>query len=241
MAIGAHRRLLRASGHGPPMHALQVRRERLGALAAGFHHVFLTVTLAARGGDVGVIHARFRIARRQQFVGAAVTRNAGRGLLVACLDGLRVITAVIGALLVGMAGRAADFRGSGVVRRGFYVRVTIHAGEHSAVNRVLECLGVDVKADGLSVDILRHGGIAMAGQAILVGGLWGGLARRTSGRNHEYQTKNSVLQELDSWHLAPEVTRKCRHRPTSSEAATDFGSIVGGYGPRGSESSHSQA
>src|SRR5579864_3501814 len=54
VAVGTHGSLIRSSGDCPAMHALLVGGEGLRAVAAGFHHKFLTVTAAAGRGDVCV-------------------------------------------------------------------------------------------------------------------------------------------------------------------------------------------
>ena len=99
VAVGAHRGLLRAGGDGVSVHALLVRSDHLRALSAVLHHKFLAVAGAAGRGNVGVVHARFRIAGRQQFMRAAVAIHAGRRLAVAALDGFAVETAIVGRLL----------------------------------------------------------------------------------------------------------------------------------------------
>ena len=107
--------------------------------------------------------ARLRIAGRQQLMRTAVARDAGGGLAVAGRDGFRVEAAIVGGLLVGMAGRAGDFGRSVLVRRSLYVGVAVDAGEHSAVDRSFESVGIDGDADLLAAYVLGHGGIAVAG------------------------------------------------------------------------------
>src|ERR1700747_1176573 len=64
---------LRARGHGLPMDALFVGNKHLRALPAGRHDELLSVTSATGSRNVGVIHARLRIAFRQPLVRACVT------------------------------------------------------------------------------------------------------------------------------------------------------------------------
>ena len=81
-----------------------------------------------------MIHARLRIGGRQQFVNAAVAIFAGGCLVLSRLNGLRVITAIVGGLLVSMALRARHFRRSRLMELRFYSLVAIHAGEHRPMN-----------------------------------------------------------------------------------------------------------
>ena len=104
---------------------------------------------------------------------AAVTGDTGGRLLITGLDCLGVITAVIGRLLVGVTGGAGNLRGSGFMRRGFYVGMAIDTAEHPAVNRILEFLLIHVEADLLAIYIGGHGRITVAGQAFFIGRLRG--------------------------------------------------------------------
>ena len=116
--------------------ALRVRRHHLRALSTVLHHKLLAVACAASRGDVGMMHARLGITGREQHVRAAVTIDAGGGLAVASLDGLAVKAAIVGGLLLGVAGGAGDFQGRRFVRRTLYVGVAVHAGEHAAVDGI---------------------------------------------------------------------------------------------------------
>src|SRR6266581_3120703 len=93
------------------------------------------------------------------------------GVVVACLQGFTVEAAIIGSLLVGMAGGAADFLGDGFVRRGFYIGMAIHARKRAAVDRVFKRLRIDVQADRLALDLMSEGGVAVAGEALVRRGL----------------------------------------------------------------------
>lgn len=93
--------------------------------------------------------------------------HAGGSLAVAALDGLAMEAAIVGRLLVGVAGGAGNFLGNGFVRRAFYVRVAVDAGEHTAVDRILESLRIDVEADGLAVFLMRQRSVAMANEAFV--------------------------------------------------------------------------
>src|SRR5438270_10107182 len=160
-----------------------------------------------------MMDARFRIARRQQFVRTAMARHAGGCLPISRLDGFSVIAAIISGLLVGVAARTGDLGRRGFMRRRFDIGVAIDAGKHSAMDRCLEPFRVDVEADRLAVNVLRHGGIAMTGQAFLIGGLGSGrLWDGACNGSCEYQTEKSKLQEPG---LSPEVSSKCLHPPSS--------------------------
>jgi len=160
------------------MHALLVGSEHLRALAAVFHDELLTVAAAASSGNVGVVHARFWIACRQQFMGTAVAVDAGGRVAVSALDGFRVETALISGLLVGMAGRACDFLRWCVVRGTLNVTVAIHAGEHAAMDRIFEGLRIDVQTSRLAVDFMSQRGVTMAGESLVGSGF-----RRIFGRS----------------------------------------------------------
>ena len=109
VAVGAHRGFFRAPRSGVSMNAQFIRGDHLFALSAVVHHKFLAVTCAASGRNVGVMYARFRVAGRQQFMRAAVAVNASGRLAVSSRHCLSVEAAIVGSLLIGMAGRTADF------------------------------------------------------------------------------------------------------------------------------------
>src|SRR4051794_16512031 len=112
------------------MHALLIGHEGLSAVTAGFHDKFLGMAASTGCGHIGVIHARFGIGGRQQFVNAPVAVFAGGCLVLSRLNGLGVVAAIVGALLVCVALRACHFRRRYLVRLGLHALVTIHAGEH---------------------------------------------------------------------------------------------------------------
>ena len=129
------------------------------------------MTAPAGGWNISVTDARFGITARQQVVRAAVAIDAGRGLAVARPDGLGVIAALVGGLLVGMALGASNPARPDFMGRSFDVGMAVDAGKHAAVDRVLESVRVYEEADLLAVYVGRHGGITMAHQAIFVAGL----------------------------------------------------------------------
>ena len=96
--------------------------------------------------------------------------DAGGSIAVAALHGLAMEAAIVGSLLVGVARRTADFKRWRFVSGALYVGVAVHAGEHAAVNRIFERLGIDVQADRLAVDVMGKGAVAMTGEALVRGG-----------------------------------------------------------------------
>jgi len=169
VAIGADRGFLRTGSNGVPVNALLVRGDHLRALAAIFHDELLAVAGPARRGNICVMHARFRVTGGQQFVGTAVTIHTAGRLTITTFEGFAVEAAIVGGLLVGMAGGTSNFLGNGLVCSASYVGVAIHAGEHAAVNGILESLRIDVQADRPAVFLMRQRSIAMANEAFVYG------------------------------------------------------------------------
>jgi len=95
--------------------------------------------------------------------------DAGGGFAVTALHGLTVEAAIVGGLLVGMAGGASNFPGNGFVSGAFYIGVAVDAGKHAAVDGILESLRIDVEADGLAVFLMRQRSIAVANEAFVCG------------------------------------------------------------------------
>jgi hypothetical protein len=114
-----------------------------------------------------MVHARFGIGGGQQFVGAAMTINAGGRVAIAALDRFRVKAAFVRRLLISVAGGASNFLGSYFVRRAFYVGMAVDAGEHAAVDGIFESLRIDVQADRLAIFLVGERGIAMASEAFV--------------------------------------------------------------------------
>lgn len=167
VAIGANRGFFRTGGDRVAMHALLVGSDHLRTLA--FHDEFLAVTGSAGVGNIGVMDSRLRVACREEFMRAAVTVDTGSCVGVSALYRLCVKAAIIGSLLVGVAGSAGNFLRSGLMRRALDVGMTIDASEHAAVNGIFERLGIDVKADGLAVFVVSEAGIAVASEALICG------------------------------------------------------------------------
>src|SRR5215510_11320388 len=166
MTVGTDCGSVRSGGYCFSMHTFLIRQEWLRAVPAGGHHEFLSMTCSAGGGNVGVIHPGLGIACRQQLVRAAVAIHTGGSLPVPGLDCLGVIAAVVSRLLIGMALCTVDLGGRGLVGRTFDVGVAVDAGEDAPVHRVLECIGVYVKADLLTICLLSHRRIAVAYEAV---------------------------------------------------------------------------
>jgi hypothetical protein len=175
MAISADGSLFRTAGHGVPVYALLIRSDHLCALAAVGHYKLLAVACAAGSRNVDVTHAGLRICRRKQFVWAAVAVDAGGGVRVPALKRFGVMTAIIGGLLIGVTCGATDLFGSGFVGGALYVGMAIHAGEHAAVDGILEGFRIDMQANRLAIDLVAERGVAVTGEARIGGGLGGGL------------------------------------------------------------------
>jgi len=127
---------------------------------------------SARRWNVRVMHARLGIARRQQFMRAAVAVNTAGRLAVAALHGFAMEAAIVGCLLVGVAAGASDPFRCRLVRRTGYISVAVHAGEHAAVDGIFELLWIDMQADGLAVNVMGQRGVAMAGETFVSGWFW---------------------------------------------------------------------
>src|SRR5690242_18935470 len=85
-----------------------------------------------------------------------------------------------------MALGTAHLRRRRLVHRVLDVSMAVHAREHAAVDRIFELLRRDIKTDWLAGDFLAQGGIAMASQTIVVGGLLRG-PRPKRKRNEDQQ------------------------------------------------------
>lgn len=166
VTIGADRRFLGSGSDGVPMNAFLIRRDHLRALAAIFHHKFLAVAGAAGRWNIGVMHARLGIARREQFMWAAVAIDAG-GSVHASSDGPGMKAAIVCGLLIGVTARTADFLGRGFMNRTFDVVMAIDAGKHAAVDRIFERLRIYIQTDRLAIHIMGQRGVAVAGEAII--------------------------------------------------------------------------
>jgi hypothetical protein len=118
--------------------------------------------------DIRVIHRRLRVVRRQNLVLAPVAILAIRRRRVPCFHRLRVIAVRISLLCIRMALRAGHLLRRRIVRQGFHIRVTVHAPEHSAVNRMLELRAIDKQAHLLAVHVLRQRFVGVALKAVFV-------------------------------------------------------------------------
>ncbi len=134
VTVGTHGSLLRSCGDCVSVDTLGVGGDHLRTLPGVVHDEFLAVASAAGGWNVGMVHARFRIAGRQQFVRTAMAIDAGRGVGVSRLQRLGMKAAIVGSLLVRVAGGAADLLRRRFVRGAGYIRVAVDAGEHAAMN-----------------------------------------------------------------------------------------------------------
>src|SRR5690348_273271 len=102
---------------------------------------------------------------------AAMTTRAGGCLAVAGLDRLGMQATVIDYLLIGMAPVACDLRRGGLVHGTLDVSVAVHAGEHAAVDGILELRGIHVQTDWLAGDLFGEGRVTVASQTVVVGRL----------------------------------------------------------------------
>src|SRR5215468_5006035 len=98
---------------------------------------------------------------------AAVAVDACGCMGVSSYHGLGMQTAIVGGLLIRVAGGAGDFLGRRFVSEALDVSVAVDACEHAAMNGTLERLGVDVKADGFPVHLVRQCCVAVTGEALV--------------------------------------------------------------------------
>src|SRR5215469_6949652 len=105
-------------------------------------------------------------------------------MVVASLDRLGVKAALVGSLLVGVAGGTSNFLRRSFVGCTLHVGMAFDAGEHAAVDGILEGLRIDVQADGLAVDFMSQRGIAVTGKTFIGGRLLRSLRgrRKTHGQ-----------------------------------------------------------
>jgi len=181
-------------------------------MPARLHHKFLPVTGSTSCRNVDVVNLGFGIASRQQFVWAPMAIHARSRLAIARFDRFRMEAAVVGSLLVSVAGGAGNFGRRGLMGRVLEVRVAVHALEHAAVHRVLKLIGAHVKTYRLAIDLMVEAGIPVAGQAIVVVGLGSGLVTgsreaytecadtQCQNRDVSYPWANPAKARSGSWH-----------------------------------------
>ncbi len=99
----------------------------------------------------------------------AVAIDALGGVTVAALHRFAVKAAVVGGLLIGVAGRAGDLLRRSFVPGSLYICVAVDASEHAAVNGIFERLRVNMQAGRLAVDVMGQRCVAMAGQTFIGG------------------------------------------------------------------------
>lgn len=184
VAVRANRGFGRAICGGPSMHAVLVGEEGLGAHAIRLHQKLLPVAPAARKRNIRVIDRRLRIAARQHLVRAAMAVFAIRRGHFAGLACLGVQAVRVGLFRVRVALRAAHLLRRGFVRQALHVLMAIHAGQlHRGVDRMLEFLPVDKKADRLAIHLRRQSRVGVTTQAVFVLELM--LCTSRTGRNQE--------------------------------------------------------
>ncbi len=116
----------------------------------------------------------------------AVAVHAMRGERVAAGNGLAVQGGGVLLLFVAVAGAALDRSDAGVMGQVLAVErgVAGSAGE-DAVNRSAKFLGVDKQGDGPTAVLDGHGLVAVAGEAVVVGGTGGADAGRPEGEKQQ--------------------------------------------------------
>ena len=76
-----------------------------------------------------------------------------------------------------MALGAGDLLRSGLMDQALHILVAIHAGEHRAVNGMLQLFFIHVQADLLAVHFGGQSGVGVAGKAVFIFGLVLGVSR----------------------------------------------------------------
>ena len=164
VAIGADGSFFTAVGDGASVHAVLVGEKRLGADTVGLHEEALPVATAAGGRDVVVVYGGGGIGSGKDRVYVAVAILAGGCCRFSWLAVARMQAVGVGLLGVGVAAGAIHFLKRGV-GEGFCVFVAVNAGEHAAVNRMLEFGTIDKEADGFAVYHRGGRGVGVTGEA----------------------------------------------------------------------------
>lgn len=125
------------------------------------------MAFAAGDGNVGVAYGRFAVVCGKELVDVAVAifTGSGRG---SAFGRLGVETVLVGLLGVAMAVGAGDLLGRRFVGQARDVFMTIHAGEHAAVDGVRELFAIDGERDFLTAFIFGQSLIGVTGEAILI-------------------------------------------------------------------------
>ncbi len=219
VTVGANRGFLGTGCDRFAVDAFLIRSVGRSRHAAGRHRKLLAVAGAAGCRNVGVSHLRLGIAGRQDLVHAAVAVLTLGDVGVAGGRRLRMDTAIVGGLLIGVTVGALGHHRRGIVRESLDVGVAIGAAK-DAMGGGFELGVVDVEADLLSVLVFRESRIAMAGQALVVGHLGRGFARLLSlGRQLRscrchHQQQGSKENQTTALHGAPASIRDSTHRRT---------------------------
>jgi len=80
-----------------------------------------------------------------------------------------------------------------LVRRIIRGLVAIHAGKQIAVDRMLQLVFIDMQADRLAVHLFGHGGVGMAGEAVLIRGPVLGASRNGPNKQRHGKRLNEEL------------------------------------------------
>ena len=147
-----------------------------------------------------------------------MTVDAGSSPPIAGLDRPGMMAAIVSRLLVPMALRAGNCGRRGSMGRCLDVGMAFDAGQHAAVDGILECFRVDVETHRFPVDVFRHVGIAMASQAFVVGG----LRYLCAGDGREQNQKQTQGSEFPKRWSGPSARASfsCRHVRTTSRSQT---------------------
>ena len=129
VTVGANCGRARTRRHRLAVHAFLVRREGSGTDAGRGHHELLAVACAAGLWNVGARDFRFRVARGQYLVHAAVAILAFRHVGVARRCGLGVDAVIVRSLLISVTGGADRLGRRWLMRERLDVGVAIRATE----------------------------------------------------------------------------------------------------------------
>ena len=173
------------------VHAVLVGRYHLCPLSAIGHDQILTVAGSAGARNIGMVHPRFRIARRQKLVRAAMAIDTSSCSVISRRNCLGMEASIVSGLFISMAFRAGDLLGRAFMSCTLDVTVAIHAGEHSAANGVFERLGIYVEADRLSAYLMAECRVAVAGKAFIRAGLGRMFFHRLKSSPEKQQSENN--------------------------------------------------
>ena len=150
---------------------------------------------AAGGGDVDMAHGRLGIVVRENLVDVSVAvfacgrRGSGGGWF-----GMKTVR--IGQLCISVAVGTRNLFRRGFVDQAFYIFMAIDAGEHGAVDGMLQLFRIDEQADLVSVLIGCQGGIGVAGEAVFVLQLMFGASCKAPAEQNEERREQDSAREF---------------------------------------------